>query len=97
MVHLLKVMMFLVRVPVLSEKMYLIWPSSSFRVVVRASAGVSVRAWYILRSHSMKKLLPRRIISTLPCATHVCASTHTHHTHTRKHTHTHGNTHTHTH
>ena len=34
MLHLLKVMMFWVRVPVLSEKMYWIWPSSSFSVVV---------------------------------------------------------------
>ena len=34
MLHLLKVMMFCVRVPVLSEKMYWICPSSSFSVVV---------------------------------------------------------------
>ena len=34
MLHLLKVMMFWVRVPVLSEKMYWIWPNSSFSVVV---------------------------------------------------------------
>lgn len=42
--HLLKTMMFWVSVPVLSLKTYFIWPSSSFSVVVRASAGVSLRA-----------------------------------------------------
>lgn len=36
MVHFLNCMMFCVRVPVLSEKMYWIWPSCSLRVVVRA-------------------------------------------------------------
>lgn len=36
MVHFLNCMIFCVRVPVLSEKTYWIWPSSSFRVVVRA-------------------------------------------------------------
>lgn len=39
--HLLKTIMFCVSVPVLSEKMNSTWPSSSFRVVVLASAGVS--------------------------------------------------------
>lgn len=36
MVHFLNCMMFCVSVPVLSEKMYSIWPSCSFSVVVRA-------------------------------------------------------------
>ena len=39
--------------PVLSEKMYWIWPSSSFRLDVRASAGVSVAASYMSRSPLM--------------------------------------------
>lgn len=39
MLHFLKAMMFCVRVPVLSEKMYSIWPNCSFRVVVRAWGG----------------------------------------------------------
>lgn len=39
--HLLNVMMFWVSVPVLSLKIYWIWPSSSLSVVVRARAGVS--------------------------------------------------------
>ena len=41
---------FCVSVPVLSEKMYSIWPRSSFRLVVRHIMGVSVSAQYILRS-----------------------------------------------
>lgn len=57
--------MFCVRVPVLSEKMNLTCPSSSFRVVVRASAGVSVWSWYIFWSQLMKKLWPSRRTSTL--------------------------------
>lgn len=39
MVHFLNCMTFCVKVPVLSEKMYSIWPSCSFRVVVRACTG----------------------------------------------------------
>jgi hypothetical protein len=38
--HFLKDMTFCVNVPVLSEKMYSIWPSSSLSFVVRALAGV---------------------------------------------------------
>lgn len=52
--HLLKVMMFWVRVPVLSLKMYSTCPSSSFSVVVRASAAVLLRLQNILRSQLMK-------------------------------------------
>lgn len=40
--HFLKLMMFCVRVPVLSEKMYSIWPSWSLRLVLLASAGMSL-------------------------------------------------------
>lgn len=54
-----------VKVPVLSEKMYSIWPSSSFRVVVLDLAGVFVLAWYILLSQLINQLCPKRIISTL--------------------------------
>lgn len=61
----LKVMMFCVKVPVLSEKMYLICPSSSFSVVVLAWAGVSLLVWYIFLSQSMQQLFPSRRISTL--------------------------------
>jgi NDP-sugar pyrophosphorylase family protein len=39
-----------VRVPVLSEKIYSIWPSSSTRDEVRQRAGVSVLAWYLWRN-----------------------------------------------
>lgn len=52
--HLLKTMMFCVRVPVLSEKTYSTWPSSSLSVVVRASAGVRRRAQNIFLSQLMK-------------------------------------------
>ena len=52
--HLLKTMMFWVRVPVLSEKMYSTWPSSSLRVVVRASAGVRFFVQNIFLSQLMK-------------------------------------------
>ena len=50
MLHLLNVMMFCVKVPVLSEKMYWICPSSSFNVVVRALANVFVFLWNIFSS-----------------------------------------------
>lgn len=56
-----------VRVPVLSEKMYSICPSSSLRVVVRALAGVSVFSWYIWLSRLIHQLLPNLISSTLMC------------------------------
>ena len=42
--HCLNSISFRVSVPVLSEKMYLICPSSSLRFEVRAMAGVSVGA-----------------------------------------------------
>lgn len=63
--HLLKTMMFWVSVPVLSEKMNSTWPSSSFRVVVRAWAAVPIGLWYIFRSQLMKWLWPSRRTSTL--------------------------------
>lgn len=42
--------------PVLSEKMYCTWPSSSFRLDVRANAGVSDSALYIERSLLIKRV-----------------------------------------
>ena len=45
-----------VSVPVLSEKMYLICPSSSLRVVVRDFAGVSDSTSYILVSQLIHQL-----------------------------------------
>lgn len=42
--HFLKVMMFWVSVPVLSEKTYCTWPSWSLRLVLRALAGWSCGA-----------------------------------------------------
>ena len=42
--HFLNSMRFCVRVPVLSEKMYSIWPRSSLRLVVRHIIGVSLSA-----------------------------------------------------
>jgi len=42
--------------PVLSEKMYCTWPSSSFRLDVRANAGVSDSALYIERSLFIKRV-----------------------------------------
>lgn len=47
-------MTFWVSVPVLSEKTYSTWPSSSFRVVVRASAGVCFFTQNIFLSQLMK-------------------------------------------
>jgi len=51
----LKSITFRVRVPVLSEKMYLIWPRSEFMLEVRAVAGMSSSSSYIFRSLSIKK------------------------------------------
>lgn len=48
--HRLNSMTFFVRVPVLSVNTYLTIPSSSFRLLVRAIAGVSVSGWYISMS-----------------------------------------------
>ena len=50
MVNLRKSIMLHVSVPVLSEKMYSIWPSSSTSDDERVSAGVSEKSWYMLRS-----------------------------------------------
>lgn len=61
MLHLLNVIMFWVRVPVLSENMYCIWPSSSFNVVVRALAGVFVFSWNIFSSQLTKNDWAKRI------------------------------------
>ena len=55
MLHLRKSITLHVSVPVLSEKMFEICPSSSFSAIVRTLHGVSVGAWYIWRSHSMKR------------------------------------------
>lgn len=54
-----------VRVPVLSENIYSICPSSSFRVVVRALACVPLSTWYMALSQLIKKLCHNRITSTL--------------------------------
>ena len=43
-----------VRVPVLSVRTVLTMPSSSLRLDVRATAGVSLSGWYIARSRPMK-------------------------------------------
>lgn len=61
MLHLLKVITFCVRVPVLSEKMYWIWPSSSFNVVVRALADVCDFSWYIFSSQFIKNDWAKRM------------------------------------
>ena len=54
-----------VNVPVLSEKIYSIWPSSSFNVVFRALARVPDSASYISLSQLMRKLRNKRMTSTL--------------------------------
>ena len=47
-------MTFCVSVPVLSDRIVRMHPSSSFRLVVRHCAGVSVSSWYMPRSRMMK-------------------------------------------
>lgn len=63
--HLLKVITFWVKVPVLSEKMYSTWPSWSPRLALLACAGASFSGQYISRSQLMKKLFTRETNSNL--------------------------------
>lgn len=51
--HLLNSIWLQVRVPVLSLNTYRTIPSSSFRLEVRARAGVLDSAWYISKSIAM--------------------------------------------
>uniref|UniRef100_A0A182TRG4 Uncharacterized protein n=1 Tax=Anopheles melas TaxID=34690 RepID=A0A182TRG4_9DIPT len=59
--HFLNSITFRVSVPVLSENTYFTMPSSSFRLEVRAIAGVSDSAWYISMSMLMKIACARRL------------------------------------
>lgn len=66
--HRLNSMTFFVRVPVLSVNMYLTIPSSSFRLLVRAIAGVFESGWYISMSMLMNVAWTNLTTSSVTCS-----------------------------
>lgn len=69
-IYYLKILQTCVSVPVLSEKIYWIWPNSSFNVVVLAFAYIFLCLQYISLSQLMRKLCINLITSTLKHKNH---------------------------